>query len=192
MRSENKKNIIVIAFNPNYEEDVIYDRFFIKDPPKDSYICKLTQKDNPFFFNTDLANQMAHDKKILPHSQFAHKWLGELNTLSEDCLFTEASFKLMKTSKELWHRDEYIRLVIGVDPATTNKDFSNQFGICIVGITKEGEYHCLANHTDNHSPYSFAMKANELYLQYKADAIVIETNAGGDFLKSTLLTYSSF
>lgn len=187
MRSRDKDNIIVAALNPNFEEDVIWDRFFNKEPPANSYVVKLSQEDNPFFFETDLVNQMEHDRKILPYSQFAHKWLGELQTAEESCLFTKESFSLMKNCPQTWRREDYTKLVIGVDPAMTNKDFSNQFGIAVVGMTKDGEFHCLGNFTDNHTPYTFAQAVNDLYFQFKADAIVVETNAGGDFLKSTLL-----
>ena len=187
MRSKDKDNIIIAALNPNFEEDVIWDRFFVKEPPQNSFVCKLRQEDNPFFFETDLVNQMNHDKKILPYSQFAHKWLGELQTAEESCLFTKEAFDLMKQVPNGWRRSDYVKLVIGVDPAMTNKDFSNQFGICVVGITAEGEYHCLGNYTDNHTPHTFSIAVRDLYRDYNADAVVVETNAGGDFLKSTLL-----
>lgn len=187
MRSKDKDNIIVAALNPNFEEDVIWDRFFVKEPPQNSFVCKLSQKDNPFFFETDLVNQMEHDRKILPYSQFAHKWLGELQTAEESCLFTKEAFDLMKQVPDSWQRSDYVRLVIGVDPAMTNKDFSNQFGICVVGVTTSGEFHCLGNYTDNHTPHTFSIAVKDLYRDYNADAVVVETNAGGDFLKSTLL-----
>lgn len=187
MRSKDKDNIIVAALNPNFEEDVIWDRFFVKEPPSNSFVCKLSQKDNPFFFETDLANQMEHDRKILPYSQFAHKWLGELQTAEESCLFTKEAFDLMKQVPDSWQRSDYVRLVIGVDPAMTNKDFSNQFGICVVGVTASGEFHCLGNYTDNHTPHTFSIAVKDLYRDYNADAVVVETNAGGDFLKSALL-----
>ena len=191
MRSVNKDNIIIAALNPNFEEDVIWDRFFVKEPPKNSFVCKLTQKDNPFFYETDLANQMEHDRKILPYSRFAHKWLGELQTAEESCLFTKEAFELMKQAPETWDKSSYSRIVIGVDPAMTNKDFSNQFGICVVGLTYDGEYHCIGNYTDNHTPHTFSVAVKDLYKQYDADAVVVETNAGGDFLKSTLLLSDS-
>lgn len=187
MRSKDKDNIIIAALNPNFEEDVIWDRFFVKEPPKNSFVCKLKQEDNPFFFETDLVNQMNHDKKILPYSQFAHKWLGELQTAEESCLFTKEAFELMKQAPVSWQRADYVRLVIGVDPAMTSKEFSNQFGICVVGVTAEGEFHCLGNYTDNHTPHTFSIAVRDLYRDYSADAVVVETNAGGDFLKSTLL-----
>lgn len=187
MRRTQKDSIIVAALNPRFEEDVIYDRFFVKEPPPHSYIKKLTPKDNPFFNETDLAEQMKHDKRVLPYSLFAHKWLGEILELSEDCLFSKESFKLMKQSEDSFELSDYHTIVIGVDPAMTNKEHSNQFGICVVGANSKGEYHCLGNFTDNHTPHTFAEQVNALYKEYEAASVVVETNAGGDFIKSTLL-----
>lgn len=185
MRAKDGRNYIIAALNPNFEEDVIWDRFVVKESPPNSLVQKLTQKDNPFFFETNLKLEMEHDRKVLPYSRFAHKWLGELQSATEDCLFTQKSFELMR--KEITLGTEYLKIAIGVDPAMTNKDFSNQFGICVVGITPSGEYHLLGNFTDNLSPHEFALKVSELYGTYNADVVVVETNQGGDFLKSTLL-----
>jgi hypothetical protein len=79
-------------------------------------------------------------------------------------------------------------VVIGCDPAQTDKEFSNEYGIIAAGKTLDNEGHTIADGSGNYSPNEFAKKAIEFYYLYQASCIVVEVNAGGDFIKSTILT----
>ena len=185
MRQHEGINMVICALNPRFDEDVIYDRFFNLEPPKNSFVCFLTQEDNPFFEKSNMKEQMEHDRKILPSSQFSNKWLGKTINFDDDCIFTPATFDLIKRpfDKDII----YDKIVIGVDPAMTHSQKSNMYGIIVVGLSNNDEYHILNNLTDHHTPFSFAEAVKDAYYKYNADAIVVETNAGGDFIKSTLL-----
>lgn len=179
---------IIVAFNPRFEEDVIYQKFFVNTPPKKSYICKLRLGDNPYFFKTQLYEQMLHDKKTMQLSKFRHKWLGELETLDEECLFDSKALELMTKHSLTYDPSRYYKVVIGVDPAVTSNQHSNQYGIVVSGATKDGEYHCIANYTAHHTPHSFSVEVSKLWEEYKAECVVVETNQGGDFLKASILS----
>lgn len=185
MRQTEGINMVIAALNPRYDEDVIYDRFFCKEPPPKSFVCFLTQDDNPFFKKTDMYHQMEYDRKILPSSQFANKWLGKTMNFDDDCIFTKESLDLMKMP--IIDEISYAKIVIGVDPAMTNEKHSNMYGIMVVGLTYGGEFHMIDNLTDHHTPYTFGNAVKKAYYDYKADSVVVETNAGGDFIKSTIL-----
>lgn len=179
---------IIVAFNPRFEEDIVYQKFFVNTPPKKSYIRKLKLGDNPYFFKTQLYEQMLHDRKTMQLSKFRHKWLGELETLDEECLFDSKAFELMTKHSLIYEPSRYYKVVIGVDPAVTNSNHSNQYGIVVSGATKDGEYHCIANYTNHHTPHSFSVEVSKLWEEYKADCVVVETNQGGDFLKASILS----
>jgi len=51
-----------------------------------------------------------------------------------------------------------------------------------------GTCYILADFTAHYSPASFAIKVVALYREYGAEAVVVETNQGGDFIKHTILT----
>jgi hypothetical protein len=82
---------------------------------------------------------------------------------------------------------EAIRAVVAVDPATTNTEQSDEHGI-IVGSEYPGkEYSLDADYSRKGSPLQWAEAAIHAYEYHDADAIVIETNQGGDMVESTLV-----
>ena len=192
MRRKEKDCSIICALNPRYEEDVVAQRFLIQAAPPKSYVCKLTKEDNPFFYSTQLPAQMLHDEKTLSPASYRHKWLGEFLSASDDCLFNEAALRHMKDAPNFYERENYVSVAIGVDPAATDKKFSNRYGIVAVGVTKEGEYHVLENASSHYTPHEFALKTNELYTRYNGDCAVVEVNQGGDFIKATLISVNPF
>lgn len=192
MRRKEKDCSIICALNPRYEEDVIAQRFLLQKAPPKSYICKLTKDDNPFFYNTQLPAQMAHDEQTLSPASYRHKWLGEFLSASDDCLFNEAALRNMKEAPAFYERENYVSVAVGVDPATTDKKFSNRYGVVVVGITKDGEFHVLENASSHFTPHEFALKTAEMYSKYKCDCAVVETNAGGDFVKAALIGVNAF
>lgn len=194
VRRENSK--LVFSFNPEKSSDFIYKKALLGTDDF-TLVRKVTaakydeasgewiKGDNPFLNETILKN-INYDYKTLTPRLFAYNHLGVPFDNADDCLFSDGAFTQMSDCK-LWERSDYVSVVVGCDPAATSKDYSNQFGIAVVGLTPKGEFHCLGNYTSNHTPHSFAEKVNELYESFKADCVVVETNQGGDFLKSTLL-----
>ena len=172
---------IIIAFNPDREEDIVYKEFISNTPPKNSVVRRVRWEDNPFFKDSTLYNIMLDDKERLPSEVFAHIWEGELAKNIEDSLFKKANFTPVDNI------EEYEEIVIGVDPATTNTDFSNEYGIIVAAKTLKGECRILQDYTGKYTPREFTSKVVEAYYDFKATTIIVETNQGGDFIKSALL-----
>jgi len=78
------------------------------------------------------------------------------------------------------------RVVIGVDPQGTDKKKSHETGICAVGLN-ENHFYTLEDGSLCGSPNEWAQKAIDLYYKHMADAIVVETNFGGDMVKTVIL-----
>jgi phage terminase large subunit-like protein len=77
------------------------------------------------------------------------------------------------------------RIVVGVDPAGTNRKKSDETGIVVVGA-KDDNYYVLADYSGRYSPKGWADRAMTAFHEYEADALVVETNYGGDMVRSTL------
>lgn len=180
-----KSSEIWLTFNPENEEDVVYKTFIANTPPEGSYVRKVSYFDNEFF--PDVLEYERKEALKRDPLLYSHIWEGELLTGAEDSYWKATQLKKMTIVETL----KYERIVIGVDPATTHKEFSNEYGVVAVG-EKNGKYYVLEDASSVYTPSSFAEAVDYLYKKHNADACVVETNAGGDFIKSTLLTQNPF
>jgi predicted phage terminase large subunit-like protein len=76
----------------------------------------------------------------------------------------------------------FTRVVVGVDPAVTSNEDSDNTGIVVAGMTANGHYYVLDDVTLKASPLEWASAAVNAYEKHKADRIVAETNNGGDLV----------
>ena len=83
---------------------------------------------------------------------------------------------------------DLIRIVVGVDPAITNTEDSNEHGIIVAGVSHDQQGYVLEDGSMGGSPEEWATHAIMLYDRHEADAIVIEINQGGDMVANTLRT----
>lgn len=102
----------------------------------------------------------------------------------------------------LWKRDSMIspyrvksaptdldRIVVGVDPAVTEKDKSDYTGVIVAGMKRlrgEEHYYVLDDRSLIGSPHEWASTVVNAYNEYEADRVVAETNQGGDMVESTV------
>lgn len=79
------------------------------------------------------------------------------------------------------------RTVVAVDPATSHTDNSDHHGVVVASSHENNTHYSIeADHTLKGSPKTWAKAAIQAYNDYHADAIVIETNQGGDMCEETL------
>lgn len=81
---------------------------------------------------------------------------------------------------------EFSRVVIGLDPAATSHEGSDETGIVVAGLTEEGKAYILDDLSGRYSPADWSKRAIEAYYHYNADRIVAETNKGGDMIEDLL------
>lgn len=97
----------------------------------------------------------------------------------------------------LWNRDliennrvvkapELIRVVVGVDPAVTNNEDSDETGIIVAGKGVDGDAYVLADYTLKGSPLEWAQAVVSAYHLFSADRVVGETNNGGDLIEQNI------
>lgn len=105
---------------------------------------------------------------------------------AEGALWNEgliAAAHLVNITKDL------IRSVVAIDPATTESDESDETGIMVASVYGRGDdrqYSVDGDYSGRYSPSGWAKKAIDAYESHNADAIVIETNQGGDMAEETL------
>lgn len=79
----------------------------------------------------------------------------------------------------------YDRVLVGIDPAGSQGKKSDITGI-IVGGKAGTAVHALDDRSGKYSPAGWARAAIKAYNDWKADAIVVERNYGGDMCRETL------
>lgn len=84
------------------------------------------------------------------------------------------------------------RIVVGVDPAGTSNKNSDATGIIVVGQDFDGQGWVLEDGTGKYKPNEWAKKAIDLCDKWEADAIVAETNFGGDMVENTIHSVKPF
>lgn len=83
------------------------------------------------------------------------------------------------------------RVVVAIDPAgksqeTAISDGTAETGIVVCGLGVDGRGYVLADESCSLSPNGWARRALAAYDLYQADAIVVETNQGGDMVRQTI------
>jgi phage terminase large subunit-like protein len=109
---------------------------------------------------------------------------AELLTDVEGALW---SWEMVEESRVKAAPDEFDRIVVGVDPAGTSKKSSDETGIVVAGAAG-GEYFVLEDKSGRYSPHGWASAVRNAYDDWSADAVVVETNYGGDMVEHTLRT----
>ncbi len=78
------------------------------------------------------------------------------------------------------------RIVVAIDPATTNTAESDETGIVIVGEDSAKEYYVLDDISGFYSPNGWANKAISAYRKFKGDRVIGEANNGGDMIEAII------
>lgn len=102
----------------------------------------------------------------------------------------------------LWHRDniEHYRLgwkqrhlvptmlkvVVAIDPAGSTSTSAAETGMCVAGFGDDGHFYILDISSMKAHPDVWAKKALDLYDEFQADEIVVETNYGGEMATNTI------
>jgi phage terminase large subunit-like protein len=103
---------------------------------------------------------------------------GEILDNVEGALWTREMIELARVETA----PPLVRVVIGVDPAVTSSDTSDETGIIAAGIASDGNYYILNDKSLRASPDAWARAAVNLYHETNADKIIAETNNGGDMI----------
>lgn len=79
-----------------------------------------------------------------------------------------------------------VRVVVAVDPAVTSGDDADRSGIVVVGRDATGTFYVLADYTVRETPGVVLDQLVRIYDDWNANAVIVETNNGGDYLPHSL------
>jgi hypothetical protein len=79
------------------------------------------------------------------------------------------------------------RVVVALDPAGGDTASHDESGIVAAGRSTDGRYYVLADRTGKHSAEARGRETCLLALELDADAIVVETNYGGDMARQNVI-----
>lgn len=99
----------------------------------------------------------------------------------------------------LWRREDIDRsrvekapallvLVVGVDPAASSGEGSNETGIVAAGLGVDGEYYVLDDRSLRASPDGWGRQVVALYHMLRANRVVAEVNQGGEMVSAIIRT----
>lgn len=81
-----------------------------------------------------------------------------------------------------------VRVAVGLDPAGSHRADSDQTGIVVVALMRDGTLVVLADRSGRYTPMEWAGIAGHEADKWGADLIVAEKNYGGDMVAATLAT----
>lgn len=150
------------------------------------YSCiQINPYDNAENLPADYIDKNLASLSLEKRKRFLHgEWLDE----NENALWKLSSmidpFRVVSAPTDLE------RIVVGVDPAVTSKESSDETGIVVVGKKKWGDgkshYYVLDDSTVRDTPHKWAIKIADTYRRYSADRIVAEVNQGGDLVQELI------
>ncbi len=109
---------------------------------------------------------------------------GELVNLGGDGLWSHDL--LSKVTLDRSHIPELRETIIAVDPAVTSGVTSDETGIIVMGKCKDGYGYVLDDLSGRLSPNDWMLRVSNAYKNYKVSYVILESNQGGDVLKTLL------
>ena len=107
----------------------------------------------------------------------------------EGALWNYTNLDETRVSKE--QVPDFERIIVGVDPAVTNNEGSDETGIIVAGKGENQRYYVLEDVSGKMSPDGWCRLAIDMYYKYQADRIVAEVNNGGDLVERLIRTIDS-
>lgn len=108
--------------------------------------------------------------------------LAELLTDVPNALWQRAKIDELRIAKA----PELTRIVVAIDPAAKSTEGSDETGIIVAGMGKDGHGYVLDDLSGHYQPLGWARKAIWAFEHYKADRIIAEINNGGEMVEATL------
>lgn len=166
------------SWNPRHASDPVDRRFRGEAVPPDALVRRVNYSDNPFF-PTALEKERLYDHAHAP-ARYGHIWLGEYEPMAVGAIWT----RLMLHEGRRAEAPDLKRVLVAVDPAVSAG--GGEHGIVVVAEGADGRGYVLDDVSTAGPPRKWAERAVAAYDRYDADAIVAETNQGGDMVKATL------
>ncbi|MDO8683697.1 MAG: Hint domain-containing protein, partial [Armatimonadota bacterium] len=132
-------------------------------------------------FPAELEVERLFDYKNNPH-RYAHIWEGEYEPQAIGAIWDRATINRNRRDTA----PAMGRILVSVDPPISSNPRSDYAGIIVGGLGNDAHGYVLADHSCQGPPKEWAERAIDAYDLYEADAIVAETNQGGEMVANTI------
>ncbi len=134
---------------------------------------------NPMDNADNLSPDYLRDLAAMPERQRRRFFDGVFTADDDNALWRRGWIKIDDAP-------EMQRIIVSIDPATTSEVGSDETGIIVAGIGKDGRGYVLADESGKFRPEEWARRAISMFDAYQADAIVAEVNQGGDMVEAVI------
>lgn len=170
------------TWNPRHNTDPVDEFFRGGSAPPDSVIIESSYASNPFFPDV-LEQERAWDEEHNP-SRYAHIWDGEYEPQAVGAIWDMETINRHRRAME--DLPDLKRVVVSVDPPGSSEDEASEAGITVEALGEDDRGYVLDDVSFVAGPQEWAQRALAVYDLYHADAIVAETNFGGDMVVNTI------
>ncbi|MDR2075215.1 MAG: terminase family protein [Holosporales bacterium] len=112
---------------------------------------------------------------------------GEIVINNDNCLWKNENIQYKEVD-----RNSLRRVVIGVDPAVTSNENSDETGIIVAGLGNDDKIYVLDDLSGKYKPNEWAKVISKAYIDYGANRVVAEVNNGGDLVEGMLRNISKY
>lgn len=170
------------GWNPRNATDPVDELLRGKIIPPDAIVVRTSYKENPWF-PADLEVERLFDYKNNPH-RYAHIWEGEYEPQAIGAIWDRATINRNRRDTA----PSMKRVLVGVDPPISSDPKSDYAGIIVGGLGDDNHGYVMADYSRQGTPQEWAERAIDAYDLHEADAIVAETNQGGEMVANTIHT----
>lgn len=168
------------GWNPRNATDPVDELLRGKIIPPEAIVVKTSYKQNPWF-TAELEVERQFDYKNNPH-RYAHIWEGEYEPQAVGAIWDRATINRNRRDSAPSMR----RVLISVDPPITSNPHSDYAGIIAGGLGDDNHGYVVGDYSTQGTPKEWAERAIDAYDLHEADAIVAETNQGGEMVANTI------
>lgn len=156
-------------------------RHLLKAPASEVVVTRGSTFDN----RANLApSALAELEKLYGASRLGRQELyGEVLDEAEGALWSHATFDRTRVRSI---EERVVRRVVGVDPAVTNTEDSDETGIVVASLGESGHIYVEADVSMKGSPDEWAARVSFAAKDYDADTVLVEVNQGGDLVRQVL------
>lgn len=173
------------SWNPRSASDPVDDMLRGLQPPHGARVVRANWRDNPWF-PPELEQERLHDFRAKP-DRYMHIWEGDYEPTAIGAIWT----RLVIHRNRVANPPDLTRIVVSIDPAVSGEPGSDEHGILVIGLGRDGRGYVLEDLTCRGGPDVWSNRAVVAFDKWDADAIVIERNQGGDMCRHTLRTVRS-
>ena len=175
-----KDSELWFSWNPRSADDPVDKLLRSKTIPPDAVVVRTSYLSNPWF-PPELEVERQFDYKNNQH-RYAHVWEGEYEPQAIGAIWDRMTINRNRRDKA----PTMSRILVSIDPPISSEPRSDEAGIVVGGLGDDTRGYVLADYSCQGTPKEWAERAIDAYDLYEADAIVAETNQGGEMVAHTI------